>query len=56
MIALLVVIIIVGVVLWFVNTYLPMQPPFKMALNVLAAIGLLLYVLSYFGLIGHLPR
>jgi len=52
MITLLVVIIIAGVVLYLVNTMLPMDPRFKTVLNVVACILLLLYVLSAVGLIG----
>lgn len=52
MIELIVVIAIVGVILWFVNQYVPMAPPFKTAINIIAVIALLLYVLSAFGLIG----
>jgi hypothetical protein len=50
MIELLIIIAIVGVVLWFVNQYVPMAPPFKVAINVIAAIALLLYCLQYFGI------
>jgi hypothetical protein len=50
MIEVLIILIIVGVLLWFVNAYLPMAPPFKMALNVVAAIFLLLYLLRAFGI------
>lgn len=50
MIELIVVIAIVGVVLWFVQTYVPMAAPFKSAIMILAVIGLLLYVLQFFGL------
>lgn len=57
MIELIVVVAIVGVIVWFVNQYVPMQPPFKMAVNIIAVIALLLYVLSAFGLIGGgLPK
>lgn len=50
MIELLVVILIVGVILWFVNQYVPMAPPFKTAVNIVAVICLLLYVLQTFGI------
>lgn len=57
MIALIVIIAIVGVILWYVNTYVPMQPAFKTAINVIAVIALLLYVLSAFGLLdAGVPR
>lgn len=54
MITLLVVIVIVGVCLWFLNQYVPMAPPFKTAVNIIAVILLFLYVLSAFGLF-HAP-
>lgn len=47
---LIVIIAIVGVVLWFVNQHVPMAPPFKTAINVIAVICLLLFVLQWFGI------
>jgi hypothetical protein len=55
MIGLLVIVIVVGVILWFVNQYVPMSPPFKTAVNVIAVLLLLLYVLHAFGLVGSMP-
>jgi len=55
MVELLVIIIVVGVILWFVNQYVPMSPPFKTAVNVVAVLFLLLYVLQWFG-ITHFHR
>ena len=54
MIELILVIIIVGVLLWFVNQYVPMAPPFKAAVNIIAVILLVLYCLQYFGLVHGL--
>ncbi len=58
LIGLILVIALVGVVLWFVQTYVPMPAPFKSAINIIAVIVLLFYVLSAFGLLGgvSLPR
>jgi len=56
MIEILVVLVIVGVILWFVNQYIPMSPPFKTAVNVVAAIFLLLWLLRVFGLWHGGPR
>lgn len=50
MIEILIVLVIVGVILWFVNTYVPMAAPFKTAVNVVAVILLLLYLLRAFGI------
>ena len=57
MIELLLVIAIAGLIVWFVTTYVPMPPPFRAAIVVVAAICLLVYVLQAFGLIHWtLPR
>ena len=50
LIQLIVVVVVLGVLAYFVETYLPMSPPFRMLLRVLIVIGLLLYILRFFGL------
>lgn len=59
MIELLILLVVVGVVLYLVNTYVPMAPPIKTIINVLVVLGLVIYLLQAFGLIhhlGHFPR
>ena len=51
-IQLLVVLIIVGVVLWLVQTYIPMAPPVKTIITVVVILFLCLWLLRAFGLIG----
>jgi hypothetical protein len=46
--------IVVGVLLWLVNTYIPMDGKIKRILNVVAVIGVVLWVLNVFGLFGPL--
>lgn len=48
---LIVFIIIVGVLLWGVNTFIPMAPLIKSLLNVLIFIVLVIYVLQFFGIV-----
>lgn len=59
MLELIFVIVVVGVILWFVNQYVPMEPAFKTAVNILAVLLLIFYILQYFGLMsgihGHAP-
>lgn len=50
MIELIVVIAIVGVLLYLLNQYVPMHSAFKTAINVIAVICLVLYVLQFFGI------
>ncbi len=50
---LLVVIILFGVVLGLVNGLIPMPPAIKSLLNIVVLIVLVIYVLQFFGVIGH---
>ena len=49
-----VVLIVVGVLLWLVNTYIPMAGSIKSILNAVVVIVVVLWLLSVFGLIGEL--
>ncbi len=53
-IGLLVVLIIVGVVLWLVNTMIPMDPKIKTIINVVVVLLVCLWLLQVFGLIGSI--
>jgi hypothetical protein len=46
--------IVVGVLLWLVNTYIPMDGKIKRILNVVAVVAVVLWVLNVFGVMGHL--
>lgn len=48
------VIIVVGVLLWLVNAYIPMQSTVKSILNAVVIILLVLWLLSAFGVIDVL--
>jgi len=50
----LLVIIVVGVLLWAVNSFLPMDPKVKSILNIVVVILLVLWLLQAFGLINVL--
>lgn len=45
------IIIVFGLVLWVVNVYIPMIPPIKSLLNLLAVVVLVIYILQFFGVI-----
>lgn len=53
LIQLIILIAIVGVLLWAVNQYLPMDAKIKQILNIVVVIGLVLFLLSLFA--GYLP-
>jgi hypothetical protein len=46
--------IVVGVLLWLVNSYIPMAGSIKMIMNAVVIIVVVLWLLSLFGLIGEL--
>ena len=50
MIGLIVLLVIVGVVLYLVETYIPMSPPIKVVLRVVVVLLLILYLLQVFGI------
>ena len=50
----LVVIIVVGVLLWLVNNYLPMDRKIKQILNIMVVVILVLWILKVFGLLNFL--
>jgi len=46
------VLIVVGVILWLINTYVPMSSSIKTILNAVVVILVILYVLTAFGVLG----
>lgn len=46
--------IVVGVLLWLVNTYIPMDGKIKQILNIVAVIAVIIWVLNVFGLFSRL--
>lgn len=45
--------VVVGVVLWLINTYIPMQGTIKKILNVVVVIVVILWLLYGFGVIDN---
>jgi len=54
LISLVIILVVVGVVLWLINRYIPMQSTIKRILNVVVIIVVILWLLSAFGIIGSL--
>ena len=44
-----IVLIVVGVLLWLINTYIPMASPIKSLLNAVVVIALVVWLLQVFG-------
>jgi hypothetical protein len=45
--------IVIGVILWLINTYIPMQSTIKSILNIVVVIAVVLWLLYGFGIISH---
>jgi len=52
LISIVVVLVVVGVVLWLINTYIPMASSIKTILNVVVVVAVVVWVLQAFGLWG----
>jgi hypothetical protein len=51
-----IVLIVVGVLLWLVNTYIPMDGKIKKILNVVVVIVLIIWLLKAFGLFSSVTN
>ncbi|MCG6959593.1 hypothetical protein LJE82_06855 [bacterium BMS3Abin03] len=56
LIGLVIVLVVVGVVLWLINSFIPMQSTIKNILNVVVVIVMILWLLSAFGLIESFEK
>jgi predicted membrane protein len=45
--------IVVGVVLWLINSFIPMQGTIKTILNIVVVIAVILWLLHGFGVLNH---
>ena len=51
LITIIITLVVVGAVLWAINTYIPMAKPVKSILNVVVVIVLCIWLLQVFGII-----
>ena len=54
LVSLVVVLIVVGVLLWLVNTYIPMDGKIKSILNAVVVIGVVPWLLSVFSILDRI--
>ncbi len=50
------VLVVVGVVLWLVDRFIPMAPSIKSILNAVVTIAVVLWLLNVFGLMHYLSN
>jgi len=54
LVELVIILVVVGVVLWLINSFIPMQATIKRILNAVVIIIVILWILSVFGIIDNL--
>lgn len=54
LIGLIITLVVVGVLLWLINTYVPMDPKIRKILNIVVVIVVVLWLLQAFGVLGSL--
>ena len=51
LISIIIILVLVGVLLWAINSYIPMQAGIKKILNVVVIVVVVLWLLSVFGIL-----
>jgi hypothetical protein len=55
LVGIVVVLVVVGLVMWLINSYIPMAASIKSLLNVVVFLVVVVWLLQEFGLIGNIP-
>ena len=50
-----VILVVIGLVMWLINTYIPMAGAIKSLLNIVVFVVVLIWLLQTFGLVGNIP-
>jgi hypothetical protein len=50
-----VILVVVGLIMWLINTYIPMAGAIKSLLNIVVFVVVLVWILQVFGLVGAIP-
>ena len=56
LITIVLVLIVVGVLLWLINTYIPMDAKIKNILNIVVVIVVIIWLLQALGILGPISR
>lgn len=56
LLTIIIVLIVVGVILWLINNYIPMDRKIKNILNAVVVIAVVLWLLDVFGLLDSLKN
>lgn len=50
-----VILVVIGLVMWLINTYIPMAGAIKSLLNIVVFVVVLIWILQVFGVMGSIP-
>ena len=56
LIHLLFILVVIGILLWLLNTYIPMDRKIKSIINIVVVIAVVLWLLRAFGILGSLSQ
>lgn len=56
LLTILIVLIAIGIILWLINNYLPLDATIKKIINVVVIIAIIIWLLKVFGLWAHLSQ
>lgn len=54
LITIIITLVVIGAVLWAINTYIPMAKPIKTILNVVVVVVLCIWLLQVFGIVDSM--
>lgn len=54
LVSLVIILIVVGVLLWAVNRYIPLEPTIRKIINIVVIVAVCIYLLSIFGILPDL--
>jgi hypothetical protein len=52
---LIIILVVIGLVMWLINTYIPMAAGIKSLINIVVFVVVLIWVLRIFGLVTSIP-
>jgi len=54
LVSIIISLVVVGVLLWLINTYIPMDGKIKKILNIVVVVVVVLWLLNVFGVLDHI--
>lgn len=55
LVSIVLVLVVIGLLMWLINTYIPMAAGIKSVLNIVVFLVVTIWLLQGFGIIGNIP-